>query len=81
MKTKALCLLIDSAIPIPVGFQYIAIITPLGGKEVLILAFSQTTNQGFKKLRACLLYQMHMCSKLARYKICEISVAAPTVCL
>lgn len=28
----------------------------------------QTTNQGLKKLRACLLYQMYMCFILARHK-------------
>lgn len=65
-KTKAFCLFMDSAIPIPVEFPNIAVITPLGGKEVLIFAFSQPTNQRLKKLRACLLYQIYMSSKVAR---------------
>jgi len=46
MKTKVFCLFIDSAIPIAVEFQYIAIITPLEGKEATIFPFSQTTDQG-----------------------------------
>lgn len=78
IKTKALCLLTDSAIPITVEFQYIATITRLEGKEVLMFASSQTTNQGLKNLRLCLLYQIHTCFELARQKICATSI---TCCL